>query len=129
MFLLRPGASHLKTRLAGSIGGALARQVEIATVHIRLLPQPGFDLQNFIVYDDPAFSAEPMLRSDEVTASVLLNFLLHGGVVISRLSLTEPRWTLVRNNQGHWNLEYLVERSSRTLVAPTEKSKSETRPG
>jgi hypothetical protein len=70
-----------------------------------------------------------MLRSDEVTASLRLTSLLHGRLEIARLSLTEPSLNLVRNSQGHWNLEYLVERSSRTLAAPTEKSKSETRPG
>ncbi len=68
------------------------------------------------------------MRSDEVTASLRLTSLLRGRLEISRLSLTEPSLNLVRNDLGHWNLEYLVERSSKTLVAPTEKSKSETRP-
>ena len=129
LFVVRPGADRLRMRIARSVGSALGRRVEISSASIRLLPRPGFDLQNFVVYDDPAFSAEPMLRSDEVTASLRLTSLLHGRLEISRLSLTEPSLNLVRNNQGHWNLEYLVERSSRTLVAPTEKSKSETRPG
>jgi uncharacterized protein involved in outer membrane biogenesis len=129
LFVVRPGADRLRMRIARSVGSALGRRVEITSASLRLLPRPGFDLQNFVVYDDPAFSAEPMLRSDEVTASLRLTSLLHGRLEISRLSLTEPSLNLVRNNEGHWNLEYLVERSSRTLVAPTEKSKSETRPG
>jgi uncharacterized protein involved in outer membrane biogenesis len=129
LFVVRPGADRLRIRIARSVGSALGRRVEISSASLRLLPRPGFDLQNFVVYDDPAFSAEPILRSDEVTASLRLTSLLHGRLEISRLSLTEPSLNLVRNNQGHWNLEYLVERSSRTLVAPTEKSKSETRPG
>jgi uncharacterized protein involved in outer membrane biogenesis len=129
LFVVRPGADRLRMRIARSVGSALGRRVEISSASLRLLPRPGFDLQNFIVYDDPAFSAEPILRSDEVIASLRLTSLLHGRLEISRLSLTEPSLNLVRNNQGHWNLEYLVERSSRTLVAPTEKSKSETRPG
>jgi len=129
MFLLRPGASHLKTRLAGSIGGALARQVEIGTVHIRLLPQPGFDLQNLVVYDDPAFSAEPMLRAPEVTAVLRLTSLVRGRLEIARLNLTEPSLNLVRGANGRWNLEALLERASRTPLAPTAKSKSEPRAG
>ena len=129
MFLLRPGASHLKTRLAGSIGGALARQVEIGTVHIRLLPQPGFDLQNLVVYDDPAFSAEPMLRAPEVTAVLRLASLVRGRLEIARLNLTEPSLNLVRGADGRWNLEAQLERASRTPLAPTAKSKSEPRAG
>jgi len=129
LFVVRPGADRLRMRIARSVGSALGRRVEISSASLRLLPRPGFDLQNFVVYDEPAFSAEPMLRSDEVTASLRLTSLIRGRLEISRLSLTEPSLNLVRNDQGHWNLEYLVERSSRTLVAPTEKSKSETRPG
>src|SRR4030088_1481761 len=100
MFLLRPGAWHLKTRLAGSIGGALARQVEIGTVHLRLLPQPGFDLQNLVVYDDPAFSAEPMLRAPEVTAVLRLSSLVRGRLQIARPTLTHPILNLVRGANG-----------------------------
>jgi AsmA-like protein len=129
LFLLRPSASHLKTRLAGSIGGALARQVEIGTVHIRLLPQPGFDLQNLVVYDDPAFSAEPMLRAPEVIAVLRLTSLARGRLEIARLNLTEPSLNLVLGANGRWNLEALLERASRTPLAPTAKSKSEPRAG
>ena len=60
MFLVRPGASRLKARIANSIGSALQRHVDIGSVHIRLLPRPGFDLENFVVHDDPAFGAEPL---------------------------------------------------------------------
>src|SRR5260370_39477886 len=105
MFLLRSGASHLKTRLAGSIGGALARQVEIGAVHIRLLPQPGFDLQNLVVYDDPAFSAEPMLPARDVTAALRLTSLVRGRLVTARFSLNYPSPNVGRVATGRWNLE------------------------
>lgn len=129
LFFLRPGASHFKAKIAASIGGALARQVEIGTVHIRLLPQPGFDLENLVVYDDPAFSAEPMLRAPEVTAVLRLTSLARGRIEIARLDLTEPSLNLMRRENGRWNVEALLERSSRTPLAPTAKSKSEPRPG
>src|SRR5882762_11723074 len=128
MFLLRPGASHLKARLAGSIGGALGRQVEIGTVHIRLLPQPGFDLQNLVVYDDPAFSAEPMLRAGEVTAILRLTSLVRGRLEIARLDLTEPSLNLVHGENGRWNLETLLEHAAQTPLAPTANAGSGPRP-
>ena len=62
LFLIRPGATRLKVRIATSVGLALQREVEIDRVRLRLLPQPGFELENFVVHDDPAFSAEPVLR-------------------------------------------------------------------
>jgi hypothetical protein len=129
LFAIRPGVGGLRKRIAHSISIALGRQVEISSASLRLLPQPGFDLQNFIVYDDPAFSLEPMLRSDEVTASLRMTSLLRGRLEISRLSLTEPSLNLVRNIAGHWNVEYLLDRAARTSVAPTGKRAGEMRPG
>jgi hypothetical protein len=129
LFLIRPGADGLRTRIVRSISLALGRPVEVASVSLRLLPQPGFELQNFVVHDDSAFSAEPMLRADEVTALLRVSSLLRGHLEIARLTLTEPSLNLVRNSGGHWNLENILERVARTPVAPTAKTKAEKRPG
>ena len=129
LFLVRPGVSRLKLRIANSISLALARPVAIGSVQLRFLPRPGFDLENVVVYEDPAFGAEPMLRASEVTAAVRLTSLLRGRLDISRLELTEPSLNLVRREDGRWNLEALLERAERTPLAPTAKSKREARPG
>jgi len=129
LFLIRPGANRLRARIVSSISLALGRPVEVAAVHLRLLPHPGFDLENFVIHDDPGFSAEPMLRASEVTASLRITSLLRGRLEISRLNLTEPSLNLVRNAEGHWNLENLIERTARIPVAPTSKPKTEKRPG
>lgn len=129
LFLLRPGVSRLKTRIANSISRAVARPVEIGSVHLRFLPQPGFDLEDLVIYEDPEFGAEPMLRAPEVTAVVRLTSLVRGRLDIARLELTEPSLNLVRRQDGRWNWEALLERTERTPLAPTAKSKTEARPG
>ncbi len=129
LFLLRPGANRLRTRIVNSISLALGRQVDVAEVRLRLLPRPGFDLENFVIHDDPAFSAEPMLRAQEVTASLRVVSLLRGRLEIARLNLREPSLNLARNAEGHWNLENLIERTAQITVAPTSKAKTERRPG
>jgi AsmA family/AsmA-like C-terminal region len=129
LFLVRPGATRLKARITSSISRAVARPAEIGAVHLRFLPQPGFDLENLVIYEDAAFGAEPMLRAPEVTAVVRLTSLVRGRLDISRLELTEPSLNLVRKADGRWNWEALLERSARTPLAPTGKSKSEARPG
>jgi uncharacterized protein involved in outer membrane biogenesis len=129
LFVLRPGASRLKSRIVSSISTALGRPVDVGSVHVQLLPRPGFDLENLVVYDDPAFGAEPMLRSSEVTASLRLTSLLRGRFEIARLELTEPSLNLVHAPGGRWNLEALLERTAHIPLAPTGKAKSEPRPG
>jgi uncharacterized protein involved in outer membrane biogenesis len=129
LFLLRPGASRLKSRIGSSISSAVGRPVDLGAVHLRLLPRPGFDLDNLVVYEDPAFGAEPMLRADEVTADLRLTSLLRGRLEIARLNLTDPSLNLVHAENGRWNLEALLERSAHIPLAPTGKAKSEPRLG
>lgn len=100
----------------------------MGSVTLRLLPQPGFDLENFVVHEDPEFGAEPVLQSSDVVATVRVSSLLRGRLEIARLSLTEPSINLVRNSEGRWNLEKLIERAASTPVAPTAKARSEARP-
>jgi hypothetical protein len=128
LFLIRPGASRLKSRLILSVSRGVGRAVDIGAVHIRLLPRPGFDLDNFVVYDDPAFGAEPILRASEVTADLRLMSLVRGRLEIARLDLTEPSLNLVHQPGGRWNVEALLERSAHIPLAPTGKAKSEPRP-
>ena len=128
LFLFRPAAYHLRTRIASSIGSALGRRVSIDNVHLRLLPRPGFDLEGLVIDDDPAFSAEPMIRAQEVSAAIRLRSLLRGRLEIANLSANEPSINLVRNDQGRWNLASLLERNAQIPAAPTGKPPSERRP-
>jgi hypothetical protein len=128
LFLFRPGVYKLRNRIATSIGSALGRRVALDNVRLRLLPRPGFDLEGLVIYDDPAFSAEPMIRAQDVSAAIRLRSLLRGRLEIATLSASEPSINLVRNNDGRWNLASLIERNAQIPAAPTAKPASERRP-
>jgi AsmA family len=128
LFLWRPGVYKLRDRISGSIGTALNRKVTLDNVSLHFLPRPGFDLEGLVIYDDPAFSAEPMMRAQEVSAAIRFRSLLRGRIEIATLSATEPSVNLVRNNEGRWNLASLLERNAQIPAAPTAKSASESRP-
>jgi uncharacterized protein involved in outer membrane biogenesis len=128
LFLFRPAVYHLRTRIANSIGRALGRRITLENVRLRVLPRPGFDLEGLVIYDAPAFSAEPMIRAEEVSAAIRLTSLLRGRLEIATLSATEPSINLVRNEQGRWNLASLIERNAQIPAAPTAKRASERRP-
>jgi len=123
LFLFRPGVSRLKSRIISSLSNALGRSVDLRSAHIRLLPRPGFDLENLVVYDDPTYGSEPMLRAREVTADLRLSALLRGRLEVAKLDLTEPSLNLVHHSGGGWNLQSLLERAARTPLAPTGKTK------
>jgi len=128
LFLFRPAVYQLRNRIATSIGSALGRRVALDKVRLHLLPRPGFDLEGLVIYDDPAFSAEPMIRAQEVSAAIRFRSLLRGRLEIATLSATEPSINLVRNSEGRWNLANLLERNAQIPAAPTEKPASERRP-
>ena len=118
-FLVRPGAERLRGKVSRSMAQALGRNVEIGSVHLRFLPSLGFDLSNVVVHDDSAFGSEPLLRAPEVTAWLSVGALVRGKIAIANLTLSDASLNLTRNPQGRWNLEDLIERTSRTSLAPT----------
>lgn len=128
LFLFRPGIFALRNRIASSIGNALGRRVTIDNVRVHALPRPGFDLEGLVIYDDPAVSAEPMIRAQDVFAAIRLRSLLRGRLEIATLSATEPSINIVRSNDGRWNLASLIERNAQIPAAPTQKAPSERRP-
>jgi hypothetical protein len=117
-----------KGRVIESMSNALGRPVTVDAVELRLLPQPGFYLDNVSVGDDPAYNAEPILHAEEVTAYLRLSSLWRGRLEIARLKLNYPSLNLAEREDGSWNLESLLWKASRTQAAPTSARLSETRP-
>jgi len=122
--------ARFSKRLASTLSAALGRQVKIGSVKYSLLPRSGFDLYDFQVMDDPAFSAEPLLLCGKVTADLRLTSLWQGRLEIANLKLTDdstpPSLNLVYSG-GHWNLESLLLRVEQVPTAPTAKRRSEQR--
>ena len=113
--------NHFRPRIAGALSRSLGREVSIGDVSLRLFPSPGLNLSRVVVEDDPAFSQEPLLRADDVTASLRLTSLWRGRLEIASLTFQYPSLNLVRRADGHWNLESLLERARQTPVLPTAK--------
>jgi len=113
-----------KGRVAESISRALDRPVTVDSIELRLLPQPGFYLQNLVVNDDPSYSPESLLRADEVTAYLRLSSLWRGRLEIARLNLKYASLNLVERGEGEWNVERLLWRAARTEAAPTASAAS-----
>jgi uncharacterized protein involved in outer membrane biogenesis len=121
------------TRISNAMERALGRRVTVGEVTLRLLPRPGFELQKLVIFDDPAFGAEPMLRADKVTADLRISSLWGARLEVARLSLKSgsdinaPSLNLVRAPDGRWNIEALLQRASQTPTAPTAQTHSEAR--
>ena len=106
-------------RIAANISRSLGRPVHFSKITLRLLPRPGFDLDDFTVEEGPGFGSEPILHSSSVRASVRLLSLWRGRLEIARIALDEPSLNLVRNDEGRWNFASVMTQASQAPVAPT----------
>jgi uncharacterized protein involved in outer membrane biogenesis len=126
LFLVRPQVGHMHVKIAELLSWELGRPVEISSVHIRFLPRPGLELEDFAIHDN-AFGAEPILRSPDVTAWLRLSSLLRGRLEISTLNVNDASLNLCRDAGGKWNIEDLVVRAAKSSTAPTSAGRKEPR--
>jgi hypothetical protein len=94
-----------KGRITTLVSGSFGRPVRLSSVELRMLPRPGFVLSDLTVYEDPAYGAEPVLHANAVTAAIRLISLWRGRVEISRISVDEASFNVVRTTDGRWNLD------------------------
>jgi hypothetical protein len=99
--------TRYKTRITHLMSASLNRPVHLSSVELRLLPRPGFVLNDLTVEEDPGYGAEPLLHANTVTASIRLLSLWRGRLVIDSISVDEASLNLTRNPAGHWNLDSL----------------------
>jgi uncharacterized protein involved in outer membrane biogenesis len=123
MNLHRFAGDYARTMMERAIG----RKVNTNDVRVLVLP-PGFVLNNVSIAEDPAFGSEPVIRTEELTATLRLSSLWRGRMEIASISLSNPSLNVVRSKDGRWNIQALLLRAAETPTAPTTKRTAEARP-
>jgi AsmA family/AsmA-like C-terminal region len=95
-------------RITALMTRSMGRPVHMSSVELRLLPRPGFVLNDLSVSEDPGFGAEPILFARTVVASIRLPSLWRGRLEIDRVSVDEASLNLVQSADGRWNLGSLL---------------------
>jgi hypothetical protein len=112
--------SRLQQRIAHNISASIGRPVHFGRLTLGLLPSPGFTLENFVIDEDPAFGYEPIIRADEVRATLRLSSFWTGHPEFSTISFgDEARVNIVHLSDGRWNIESLLFQASHIPAAPT----------
>jgi AsmA-like protein len=99
--------THYRGQITSLISRSLGRPVRLSNVEVRLLPWPGFVLDDLSVAEDPAYGAEPVLHANKVTASIRILALFRGRMEIGTISVDEANLNIVRAGPGQWNLDTL----------------------
>ncbi len=104
-------ANRFRRGLEAGLERALHRPVTFGSASFRLLPRPGFALENVVVHEDPAFGQEPFARVDRIEGDIRWRSLWRSRLEFARLRLERPSLNIVRNERGEWNVEKLLVQS------------------
>ena len=100
--------SRYQRQITALMSRSLNRPVRLSSVNLRLLPRPGFVLNNLTVGEAPEFGVEPILSAETVVASIRLSALLTGKVEIDRIRLEDASLNLVQTSPGRWNIDEVM---------------------
>jgi hypothetical protein len=117
-------ANRFRAQIQTALENALGRKVEIGEVTLHLLTGPGFQLQNVVVGEDPAFGIEPFAYMSSMQARLRLRTLWTGQIRVASLTLVEPSINLTKNAQGRWNFEGLFDRAGRAGKTSFDSARS-----
>jgi len=117
-------AERYRRRLEAGLERALHRQVTFGEVSVRVLPRPGFVIENAVIQEDPAFGSEPFTRVDRIECDIRWQTLLGSRLDFSHFRLQHPNINLVREVGGGWNVERLLLLSPAPSGAPGAVSSS-----
>ena len=117
-------AERYRRRLEAGLERALHRQVTFGDVSFRVLPRPGFVIENAVIQEDPAFGSEPFTRVDRIECDIRWRTLLGSRLDFSHFRLQHPNINLVREVGGGWNVERLLLLSPAPSGAPGAVSSS-----
>lgn len=121
-------AERYRRRLEAGLERTLKRQVSFRTISYRLLPRPGFTIENVTVQEAAAFGAEPFAHVEQIDCDLRWSSIWHGQMELSNLYLTNPNLNFVRNGQGEWNVEDLLRKSGVVSAANEHGSAAEASP-
>ena len=120
--------SRYKSQIAHLISASLGRPVHLSSLHMHLLPRPGFVLYDLTVDEDPAFGAEPVLHASSVTAVIRMLSLWRGRLEIDEISVDDASLNVVRTPDGRWNLDSLLQATASNASKAADGGKGRALP-
>jgi len=111
-------AERFSAGVKQALEDSLGRQVSFEKVYYRILPVPGFSLENVIIFEDPRYGLEPFSSMNGLEARLRIDKLLAGQIRFASLRLLDPSLNLVERADGAWNVVEFVQRMSAPRSMP-----------
>ena len=95
-----------RPQIIAEVESQTGRKAAIGHISARLIPTPGFSLEDVTLGPPPGFASINLIAVDKVKGSVALMPLLSGKVEVSSIDIVKPRITLATDERGHTNYEF-----------------------
>ncbi|HMD96118.1 MAG TPA: AsmA family protein [Terriglobia bacterium] len=110
-------AERYRRQLEAGLQQTLHRPVRFGAASFRLLPHPGFSIENAVISEDAAFGPEPFARVERMDCDLRWRSLWHSRLQCSALHLDHPTLNAVRNARGDWNVDTFLAASGNASTA------------
>ena len=100
-----------RQRLESGFERVFHRRVSFDSFSLRLLPRPGFSVDNVVLQEAPEFGLEPFARVDRIECDIPWRSLWGSRMSFALLRLEGSSFNMVRNGRGEWNVEDLLLQS------------------
>ncbi|HEX4170084.1 MAG TPA: AsmA family protein [Bryobacteraceae bacterium] len=111
-------AARFSHSIQAAIETSLGRKVTFQRVYFTLFSGPGFSLEGVTISEDPRYGIEPFAYVPTLEARLRLDKLVFGEIRFTSLRLVDPSLNLVRESNGSWNVQQLVQRLTAPRRAP-----------
>ena len=96
----------------------LGRRVSFEKVYYRLLPVPGFSLENVTIAENPRLGSRALFIHGRPRSPLRIDKLLLGQIRFASLRLIDPKLNMVKRDDGAWNIVDFVSRMSAPRAMP-----------
>lgn len=103
-------ASRNREQVQQELQKVFGKDITFERLEVSLLGGFGFSAKGFRVADDPRFAATPLVQASELVLGLSLWNLLLGRIVIDSMTLKEPEFQIITNEEGAVNLSALASR-------------------
>ncbi len=119
IFLKTFNIDQYKPQIISAVKNAVGRDVELEDIDLEVSLKQGVNvkLTNFTIKDDPAFQTGAMLSVREAYAGInILSYLVSRQVSVSKIKISSPQVTVIRDAQGRLNVQTLAKPSTETAT-------------
>ena len=111
-------ANRFKPMLESNLSSALGRQVTVGNLKLSIF-SGGVAADELAIADDPAFSQAPFLQAKSLKIGVELRPLIFSKkLIVTGLTIDQPRVTLLQNAEGTWNYASLGGKAGKNAASP-----------